>query len=292
MSRVLLAATALALTLPLFATEPNPSKDQRAAVEQLLVAMKVDDSTRSAMDALIGQFEKQMLESVNANGNQAEDLAETKELYAEFRQRAAKIDLSGDVHDALVRIYAKYFTNAEIEAMTAFYTSPAGRKSIEVMPQLMQESMQAGVDHLAPQVERAFREALEEGEKKRPWRRTMSDLRSVATAVEAWSIDNDDKYPSGDYARLEEILVPTYLTKFPEKDMWNHAYAYTVSDDGLHYRLVSAGADTIFEWDSRRVVARKDSEAVPTRYRDRLEDDLIYEDGQFVQLPVQAKPKE
>jgi len=290
MSRTFIAA-ALAVTLPLFATEPNPSKDQRAAVQRLLEAMKVDDSTRSAMDALIGQFEKQMLDSVNANGNQSEDLAEAKELYAEFRQRAAKIDLSGDVHDAMVRIYARYFTNAEIEAMTAFYTSPAGRKSIEVMPQLMQESMQAGVDHLAPQVERAFREALEEGEKKRPWRRTMSDLRSVATAIEAYAVDNE-KYPSGDYKGLEEILVPTYLSKLPEKDMWNHAYAYTVSEDGLQYRLVSAGADTIFEWDSRRIAVAKEGEVVPTRYRDRLEDDLIYADGEFVQLPVQARPRE
>ena len=291
MSRSLLAAAALALTLPLFATEPNPSRDQRAAVEKLLAAMKVDDSTRSAMDAMIGQFEKQMLDSVAANGNQAEDLAEAKELYTEFRQRAAKIDLSGDVHDAMVRIYAKYFTNAEIEAMTAFYTSPAGQKSIEVMPQLMQESMQAGVDHLAPHVERAFQEAMEEGEKKRPWRRTMSDIRSVATAIEAYAVDNE-KYPSGDYARLEEILVPTYLSKFPEKDMWNHAYAYTVSEDRLHYRLVSAGADTIFEWDSRRIAVAKEGEIAPTRYRDRLEDDLIFADGAFVQVPVQARSKE
>ena len=27
-------------------------------------------------------------------------------------------------------------------------------------------------------------------------------------------------------------------------------------------------------------------------YRDRLEDDLIYADGQFLQIPVQARPKE
>jgi len=77
--------------------------------------------------------------------------------------------------------------------------------------------------------------------------------------------------------------------KFPEKDMWGHPYEYVVSPDRHHYRIVSAGADGIFEWDSRKLENVKEGQ--PTRYRDRLEDDLIFEDGVPVQLPVQLKPK-
>ncbi len=74
--------------------------------------------------------------------------------------------------------------------------------------------------------------------------------------------------------------------------MWDHAFAYVVSDDRRHYRFVSAGADTIFEWDSRRIVLPKEGTPVATSYRDRLEDDLIFADGWFVQAPVQMKEEQ
>jgi hypothetical protein len=44
--------------------------------------------------------------------------------------------------------------------------------------------------------------------------------------------------------------------------------------------------------DSRRIEVPKPGANTAVRYRDRLEDDLIYADGAFVQLPVQAKPRE
>ena len=77
--------------------------------------------------------------------------------------------------------------------------------------------------------------------------------------------------------------------KFPEKDMWGHPYEYVVSPDRHHYRIISAGADGVIDWDSRTFENVK--EGFATRYRDRLEDDLIFEDGVYVQLPVQTKPK-
>jgi len=291
MPRLLLAAIALTIALPLCATEPNPSADQRKSIEKLLAVMNMDDTVHATMDAMYKQMEKQLLDNAAANGNDAEDIAESKELFAAFRQRAAKIDFGGEMREAYLRIYAKYFTAEEIDAMTAFYSSPTGRKSIEVMPQLMEEGMQVGAQHLAPKIEQAYKEAVEDGEKKRPWRRTMRDIRSVYTAIEAWALDNDEKYPTGDYASLKALLVPDYLDTFPEKDIWNHEYAYVVSSDGQHFRLVSAGADTIFDWDSRRIVPMKEGEESQPIYRDRLEDDVVFADGSFVQLPVQARPK-
>jgi hypothetical protein len=106
-------------------------------------------------------------------------------------------------------------------------------------------------------------------------------------------IDHEDRYPSGDYAALEELLAP-YLTTFPEKDIWGHAYAYVVSPDGSTYRLVSSGSDGNFEWDSRRIAAKSNAvsdEAPAIRYQERLEDDVIFENGGFLQAPLQAKPK-
>ncbi|MDJ0795345.1 MAG: DUF2059 domain-containing protein [Calothrix sp. MO_167.B12] len=46
--------------------------------------------------------------------------------------------------DQLIPVYAKYYTNAEIEQMIAFYDTPLGKKITRVMPQVVQESMQIG----------------------------------------------------------------------------------------------------------------------------------------------------
>src|SRR5688500_3531264 len=123
---------------------------------------------------------------------------------------------------------------------------------------------------MSPKLEELMREVTEEHEKKRPWRRTMSDMTSVATALEAYAIDHDEKYPAGDYASLKDLLSPIYLTTFPEKDMWGHQYAYVVSDDRQRYRVVSSGADSIFEWDSRRIVPLEGNDERQVRYRPRL----------------------
>ena len=51
---------------------------------------------------------------------------------------------SGSMEDLIVPIYARYFTLSEIEELLDFYRTPIGRKTIEVMPLLTQESMQVG----------------------------------------------------------------------------------------------------------------------------------------------------
>ena len=284
----------LAIALPLFATEPNPSARQRELIDQLLKTTGLDATGPRMMDEVFGVIEKQFLDEAAAKGNDPDDIEEAKETFALFRERARKIDFAGLMHDAFVRIYAKYFNEAELADLNAFYQTPTGRKSVEVMPQLMREGMEAGAEFLGPKIQEVMAEVTQIQEKKRPWRRTMSDMRSVGTALEAYATDNE-RYPDGDYASLKTTLAD-YLTTFPEKDIWDHAYAYVVTPDGSGYRLVSSGADGIFEWDSRRVVPAKpstDDEIVypEIRYRERLEDDVIFEHGGFLQLPVQAKPK-
>lgn len=289
MRRLQLLVILFAVAMPVIATEPNPSAQQRVLIEKLLTEMNVGGNSSAIMDAMFAQMEKQV---VGAAGKDGDDIAEAKELFASFRERARKIDIGALMRDAQVRIYAKHFTENELQDLVAFYATPTGRKSIEVMPQLMSEGMQAGIDNLSPKIEAVMAEAIEEREMKRPWRRTMKDMRTLATAIETYSTDQEDgSYPAGDYAGLKSVLMGDYISSFPEKDMWGNSYAYIVSADRHHYRIVSSGADSNFEWDSRRVVPVKPGETIATRYSDRLEDDLIYGDGSFIQLPSQAKPK-
>jgi len=48
--------------------------------------------------------------------------------------------------DRMVPLYEKYYTEGEINQLLAFYNSPLGKKTIAVMPQLTQESMQIGAE--------------------------------------------------------------------------------------------------------------------------------------------------
>lgn len=44
----------------------------------------------------------------------------------------------------IIPIYDKYYTTEEINKLIEFYQTPLGKKLISTMPQIMQESMQAG----------------------------------------------------------------------------------------------------------------------------------------------------
>ena len=291
MRRLTCFAILLLAALPLFATEPNPSQKQRELLDKLLTQINMDQMIKSMMDSVFAEIEQRLVAEGVENGNDPDDIAEGQEMFKSFRAKASRVDFDGLLREQFIHIYAKYFNEQEIIDLTTFYASPTGRKTLDVMDDLMRDGMKMGIDHLQPKIEEIMAEVKTEGEKKRPWRRTMADMRSIAVALEAYATDNDNTYPAGDYSSLKGVLDPTYIRVLPEKDMWDHAYAYVVSDDKLHYRVVSAGADSIFEWDSRRIVLAKEGETTETRYLNRLEEDLIFADGEFVQAPVQAKPK-
>lgn len=51
---------------------------------------------------------------------------------------------TGNFEAQIIPVYAKYFTFEEVLQLLAFYQTPLGRKTVEVMPLLSQESMQVG----------------------------------------------------------------------------------------------------------------------------------------------------
>jgi hypothetical protein len=77
---------------------------------------------------------------------------------------AAVIDAnSAAFKEIMFPIYHKYFTGAEIKEMIRFYSTDLGKKTIRVMPALMQESMAAGQQWgqaLGPQIEERVKARL------------------------------------------------------------------------------------------------------------------------------------
>ena len=50
-----------------------------------------------------------------------------------------------DIVQAMIPAYQKHFTKGDIEAMTAFYSSPVGQKVLEELPAVIQEGNQAAM---------------------------------------------------------------------------------------------------------------------------------------------------
>jgi len=83
-----------------------------------------------------------------------------QELVALFEER---IDVPGGLMDGIIPIYEKHFTTSDLREIVAFYRSPIGRKTISVMPAVMQESMVAGQawgQGLEPEIQRRVQNAL------------------------------------------------------------------------------------------------------------------------------------
>ncbi len=79
--------------------------------------------------------------------------------------------------------------------------------------------------------------ALDRGKQKR----TMADLRSIATAVEQYSIDNTIYPTSAGIVNLKTMLEPLYLRDAPAVDAWGADFI--VDSTSTDYTLGSGGKD-------------------------------------------------
>ena len=68
--------------------------------------------------------------------------------------------------------------------------------------------------------------AIQRGRQKR----TMADMRSVGTAVEAYAVDNN-AYPAGGSAvtAIASKVEPKFIKKLPTTDAWQRAFDYVSS---------------------------------------------------------------
>jgi general secretion pathway protein G len=79
--------------------------------------------------------------------------------------------------------------------------------------------------------------AIDRGKQKR----TMADLRSVGTAVESYSIDNNVYPVATDMSTLEGFVEPVYIRTAPLTDGWTRTFQ--VASAIGEYTLCSGGKD-------------------------------------------------
>ena len=103
-------------------------------------------------------------------------------------------------------------------------------------------------------------------------KRTMADMRTIATSIEAYAVDNSF-YPRGvtTSAGMEEHVSPTYLKNMPEADGWrNLMNMYSYYD---YYMIQSYGRNAI------------DNGCVGGTVTQDFDSDICYSNGAFIQWP-------
>lgn len=100
--------------------------------------------------------------------------------------------------------------------------------------------------------------------------RTMAELRSVASAVEKYSIDNSIYPTASTAAALQTVLEPVYIDSTPVADAWGNSII--VSSTTTNYTIGSGGKDG----------GGLTGPGGPTQ---DFDDAIIFADGQFFQWP-------
>jgi hypothetical protein len=89
-----------------------------------------------------------------------EEIARMDRLSADFIKKFPVDDMLND----MMPIYQKHFTKSEIDALIAFYSSPAGQKFLHEMPAVTAEAMQVEYPRIQAQIEAAIKQAEESSE--------------------------------------------------------------------------------------------------------------------------------
>ena len=106
-------------------------------------------------------------------------------------------------------------------------------------------------------------------------KRTMADMRSVGTACEEYSIDNNF-YPvqtsQGPVGNINGNLTPTYIKVVPTSDGWNWPIQYGSAALGASYTIRSLGKDG------------SKNGTIPGATND-FNCDIVFQVGQFTMYP-------
>ena len=107
-------------------------------------------------------------ESIGVSASQKQELLQTlsqdiSRIANLYNQRLMeKINFNQIIENVYYPLYDKYYTEEDLQAMINFYKTPTGKKTISVMPQLLQESIQRVSQIIHPQAVQIFQEIFEQ----------------------------------------------------------------------------------------------------------------------------------
>ena len=139
----------LLLLLFVVALSATSSAQSNTKTEKVRKLLEVTGST---------SLSKQMIDNIVEMYKQSySDVQQT--FWEEFRKEANAEELQSQI----IPIYEKYYTEEELTQLIAFYESPLGRKVVQSLPQILQESMKVGEVWGKVLGERVYKKLVEKG---------------------------------------------------------------------------------------------------------------------------------
>ncbi|HEV7486883.1 MAG TPA: prepilin-type N-terminal cleavage/methylation domain-containing protein [Thermoanaerobaculia bacterium] len=113
-------------------------------------------------------------------------------------------------------------------------------------------------------------------------KRSMADMRTIATAWEARATDVNKYTAAGAFlpsntvtqTTMDTMLAPTYMKALVKNDGWGNAFVYATDALGQTYSISSYGRD-----------GAKGTDPTVTTTTTNFDCDIIYSQGQFLQYP-------
>jgi len=146
-----------------------PAPANTAAVRELLDAMNYRATWKASMDqmskALPNMMRQQGEAAIKADPNlsDAQRQEKLKQMEAELPKVAEVLRgvmsdpaVMAEIESEMVALYSRHFTTAELKQIAAYYRTPVGIKSLQVMPQVMAESMAISQRVTGPRIQKAM----------------------------------------------------------------------------------------------------------------------------------------
>ena len=155
--------------------------EKRALIKDLFEVTKAGKLAQSATDAMLNQMENNLPQLLSSTIDTASELKpeereqlrktigeSTLRVHRRMRElMSERINIAEITEQMYYPLYDKFFNEDELRGLISFYKSPVGQKSIDVMPALMQESMQRVSEMILPKIEPIITQVLEE--EKQHW---------------------------------------------------------------------------------------------------------------------------
>lgn len=177
---VLLAAISCAAQIPTSGTPAAISPEKRALIKELYNAIRAGETAEKITSSMLDHFADRlpfMLGPVleDSPGLKGKNNEELQRSLAESSRRVLarikelmpqRVNWAETLEEIAYPIYDKHFTEQELRDLVAFYKTPTGQKSIQVMPDVFKEAMQKASELLGPAMTKLMTDVLDE-EKER-----------------------------------------------------------------------------------------------------------------------------
>ena len=135
------------------ASEPvEITPEYRSEIERLMEVTRMDRMAEQ-MNKLVGQQIANMRDP-----DTPEDLVRIQAIVSEMLTESKLFE---DLLDEMIPLYAKYFSQEDIRQMIEWYELPIGKKSIEIMPQLMQDVSEMSMRYTFERTQDVMGEVME-----------------------------------------------------------------------------------------------------------------------------------